>query len=78
MFLERGSLGRNPRTMPFVLAWEEYTWLWPGGWQKKLKQCHGDEELARTLPGWPHFLIMHVLIPFGPGLWAFYACFVKG
>ena len=71
-FINGGSLGRNPYTMVFTLWFEELTWLFPGGWEKKLKLCHGDEALARSLPGFWHFLIVHVVIPFGPAFYVLY------
>ena len=65
-FINGGSLGRNPYTMHFPLLWEEFQWLLPGGWEKKLKICDGDENLAKSLPGWLHFIGTHICIPFAP------------
>lgn len=45
---------------------DEIYWILPGGTARKLAFCQGDAKLASTLPGWPHFIGTHLLIPFGP------------
>jgi hypothetical protein len=45
---------------------EEVGWILPGGKQRRMKYCDGNEELARQLPGLWHFVFTHILIPFGP------------
>jgi hypothetical protein len=69
-----GTIGRHPLLFHFPLLWEEVTWLFPDGWERKLKLANGDKELAKTLPGWTHFIIVHILLPFGPFI--FYVFFL--
>lgn len=66
-----GTLGRNQYLMPFQCAIEEAKWAIPfWGWSQRVKYCEDREcpDLACTLPGPIHFVVMHVAIPFGPAL----------
>lgn len=97
-FLNGGTLGRNQYTMHFHLAWQELTWVLPGGrkrkgryvkdnvigdienghilgcpWSYKEIRQHNLYEAAanKILPGLPHFLFTHILLPFLPLIFYF-------
>lgn len=73
-YMNGGGIGRNQHTMPFYWLWQEWLWLGPGGWERKMKLCRGNEEMARSLPGLPHFIFTHIMIPFGPAMVVYYFC----
>lgn len=67
-YMNGGSLGRNQYLMPFQCAFEELKWAIPfWGWKERQRYCQERNcpELANSLPGPLHFLIMHIIIPFG-------------
>jgi len=67
-FLNGGTIMRHPWLFHFPLLYEEITWILPGGRKRRLDYVHGNVELAKTLPGIPHFIFTHILIPFGPAI----------
>lgn len=71
-WINGGTIARHPWLFHFPLLWEEFTWILPGGWNRKLEYVDGDAELAATLPGVPHFFFTHLLIPFGPAIFVWY------
>lgn len=66
-----GMLGRRYPRLDCLR--EEITWILPGGYAKKLRHCGGNRTLADTLPGIPHFIGIHVLLPFGPVIYTLIA-----
>ncbi len=63
-----GTICRNQWFFHFPLLWEEFKWILPGGFNRKLNYTNGDIELAKTLPGIPHFIFTHMFIPLIPFL----------
>lgn len=62
----RDAFGRSPWLMQFVCLWEELTWVLPGGTARKFRVALGNPFIVSTMPGLLHFLLVHVVLPFGP------------
>jgi hypothetical protein len=70
----------NPKKYMFKELWNEFLWILPNGWIRRINYVKNERlsfdeniELAASLPGIWHFVILHIMIPFGPVLfWSFY------
>jgi hypothetical protein len=66
-YLNGGSIGRNQFLMVFQCFYEDLLWVLPGGISRKIKYCNeafGNLDMVDKLPGIPHFIFMHICIPF--------------
>lgn len=81
--LEIAMNGGDPSLLRLpCYVFEEFTWLLPGGMFRKLLFVRkgqsdtviteNDVYLALTLPGWHHFVLTHVLLPFGPAAFVYW------
>ena len=79
--------GGQPGLEVLKNLWEEFTWILPGGWQRKVdyiikttphvendaKYLTNEDydhikELAKSLPGIGHFILMHIFVPLLPNI----------
>jgi hypothetical protein len=59
-------LKHSPLVTLIICAWQELTWILPGGHKRKLEFCRGNVDWANELPGLPHFIFTHIMIPWAP------------
>lgn len=63
-----GTLNGGIR-MPFACWFEELSWNMPFvGWRARLDFTCNDEDWARRLPGWGHFIPTCIVLPLAPEL----------